>query len=105
MTFEVELKNRLGHGALSFTLASKQGTHQVLRETGSWNWRRSELGRIAYERDPKGRVELDGSKLRRLRIGSQVRAEEPEELFLRQLEAREFRGLVNALGSFEGLAR
>ncbi len=101
MSFEVRLGNRFGHGDLSFTLASSRGNHQVLREAGSWTPARPNRGQISYKRDSKGEVRLYGLKFLPPRGGNQVLAEEPDELFLRQLEAREFRGLVNALASFE----
>ncbi len=104
VTLEVGLKNRFGHGGLSFTLASDRGNHQVRREKGSWSWNRPEFGRISYQRDPKGRVQLDGLKLRQPGgdgLTSEFLAEEPDELFLRQFEARELHGLVSALASFE----
>jgi predicted ATPase len=105
VTLEVDVVSRLdlrsfGQGSFSFTLASYRGSHVVRREQGRW-WSIAEPGTsISYVREPEGEVRL----LRRVAdedTQELISAEQPDELFLSQLEARDFRPLVNALASFE----
>ncbi len=101
VTFEVFVETALGTGALSFTLASYRGNHQVRREQGLWTWDRPGNDSIFYQRDPEGRVSWLKKKADGDSNLSKFSAEQPDELFLRQLEARELRPLVDALASFE----
>ncbi len=96
VTLEVELENQYGAGILSFTLASYRGNPRVRQENGWWRHHDS-LKTILYNRSQDGGIQLlqaDGHL-------SQLSAEQPDELFLRQIEARDFRPLVDSLASFE----
>ncbi len=99
VTLEAWLQNQAGEGYLSFTLASNRGNYRVWREQGLWN--RAGLHQTCrYARDSEGRVQKVLPRGEDIDV-SELLAEEPDELFLRQLEARELHGLVSALASFE----
>jgi len=100
VTLDVGVRSPLGRGKFSFTLSSYRGSHQIQREEGSWQWSASRprsAARVSYHRNSEGHVELQGGR----REEGALQAEQPEELFLRQFEARELRPLVGALSSFE----
>ena len=90
VTIRLHVKTVHGNGYLGFALASKRGNHSVRREEGGW------LDR-SYSRD------ADGSVMVRTHGQHEVQAvaEQAEELFLRQFDAREFRALARAVSSFE----
>ncbi len=101
VTLEVMVVNGHGSGQLSFTLASYRGNPRVRRETGWWSWEdQAGSHNILYERDPEGRVSWFGPP-HGDSVSSELSAEQPDELFLRQLEAREIRPLIEAIASFE----
>lgn len=94
----VEISTGLGKGYLSFTLASKRGTHIVKREEGFWQ---SSTPRkrppMKYARKAAGSVEI--------KIGKEppriLMVEQQEELFLSQFGALHFRPLAHAIGNME----
>lgn len=98
VTLRAEVENRSGKGFLSFTLTSYRGSHTVKREEGYWSYR-TDFPRPAvyYTRDANGNVTLRDSENKT----SKLQAEQQEELFLSQIEARQLRALTTALGSLE----
>jgi predicted ATPase len=103
VNLKVHVETRMGHGHLGFTLASHRGSHVVRREEGEWNFRDAKVkgypGRARYVRNQDGGVaaELTDDK----NVNTQRFEAPPEELFVAQLEARRFRPLAGAIGSFE----
>jgi predicted ATPase len=93
-----EVETRFGKGYLSFGLTSLRGGHVVKREEGMWCMRDApEAHRWTYTRDDHGRVHLaspDGKT-------TKLEVEQAEELFLTQIDAKNFRMLAAALSSFE----
>jgi len=105
VSLDVRVRNHLGRGSLSFTLSSYRGSHQIKREEGSWKWdpKRRPSSSFSYIRDPEGKVNLKSysTLIKRRKEEESFQAEQPEDLFLRQFEARGLRPLVSALASFE----
>lgn len=98
VTLRAEVENRYGKGFLSFALTSYRGSHTIRREEAMWSYHRDTgYSQVHYTRDAEGGVQLKDLENRSIK----THAEQPEELFLAQFEARHLRGLVHALGSME----
>lgn len=100
VTLRAEVSTDRGTGSLSFTLASRSGTHLVRREKGVWNPRssRGTAGRqVKYSRNEDGLVRVRGLGDE----GKKVRAPQEEELFLTQFRTFQLSPLLHALSNFE----
>ena len=97
ISIRLDLMNEMGSGHFAVTLASARGAHVVRREEGSWLYHHENArGAANYSRGPDGQVIIQ-SRDDELK----VQAEQAEELFLSQLEARWLRPLLYALANFE----
>jgi len=98
VTLRVDVKTDYGHGYLSFSLASKSGSHVVKKEEGCWVFANS-MARpmVNYSRTADGLVEIrsgtDDPKTSEI--------DRSDELFLSQFEAQPFRFLAIAIGNME----
>jgi len=98
VTLRVDVKTDYGHGYLSFSLASKSGSHVVKKEEGCWVFANS-MARpmVNYSRTADGLVEI--------RSGTDdpktAEIDRSDELFLSQFEAQPFRFLAIAIGNME----
>lgn len=98
VTLRVDVKTDYGQGYLSFSLASKSGSHVVKKEEGCWDFAES-ISRpmVTYSRSLDGIVEI--------RSGTEdpitAEIDRSDELFLSQFEAQPFRFLAIAIGNME----
>lgn len=97
VTIEMHTENRLGEGFLSLTLASYRGNHSVHREEAEWRFRDDRRPSAGYSRLPSGKIDLWMGNDRQT---ERCTADQPEELFLRQIEARRLRALVQSISNF-----